>query len=154
MPELVEWGLLRVVTPSGAEGICAAGTRVNHPHERSRIVVTSQVRSISADRRQLITQHTTYDLSREIPEFPASFRREHVWMLYHKARKTVPQRVEWLRPDGSIYAAADSAEIKTSIKAEEESRRTGLPSGTSLEDFGEKLLKRKGSIDPDAPIEF
>jgi hypothetical protein len=123
MPELLEWGLLRVVTAAGNEGLCAAGIRRSHPDEESRMVVTSEVRSISADRRVLTTRHTSYDLVHELPEAPADHRRHHIWLLYLKGR-SAPSQVKWLRPDGSVCAQSDTAEIQAVIRQETAARAT------------------------------
>lgn len=119
MPELLEWSLLRVTARAGFKGICAAGIRSNHPHEESRMVVTSRVLSVSEDRRRLLTEHTNYDLLQELPEPPEDHRRHHVWLLHLKARRqSIPDCVEWLRPDGSVLAAADRPEIEAIINAQ------------------------------------
>jgi hypothetical protein len=125
MPELLEWGLLRVVTAVGNEGLCAVGIRRAHPDEESRMVVTSQVRSISDDRRSLTTEHTCYDLVRELPEAPEAHRHHHIWLLYLKGR-VAPRRVEWLRTDGTVSAVADSQAIQAIIAQTAEARKARL----------------------------
>jgi hypothetical protein len=125
MPELLEWGLLRVETNLGNKGVCAAGIRRAHPDEESRMVVTSQVISISGDRRKLTTEHTCYDLLQELPEAPEEHRRHHVWLLYLRGR-SAPKRVEWLRSDWTVSAVADTHEIQEIIAQEAEARNLKL----------------------------
>lgn len=139
--ELLEWGLIRVSMNNGVT-LHAVGLRVCHPHEESRIVVTSLVRSISDDRRTLETQNSVYDLVREVDRFPSDHCTHHAWLLALKGCR--PDRVDWLRPDGSIYRSMSQAEFAKVIEAEATGR--GLA--------GHKLLEREGTIDPDLDLEF
>jgi hypothetical protein len=104
--------------------------------------VTSPVRSVSEDRRTLETQNSIYDLVREIEQFPTDHCAHHVWLLALKGIR--PDRIEWLRPDGSTYRSMEQAELAEVIKAEASARDT----------FGQRLLERKGTVDPNADLEF
>jgi hypothetical protein len=120
MLELIEWALVRVTLDSGTEWICATGMRRNHPWEGSSLVVTSRVKSVSDDRSQMITENSVYQLSKELPDAPPKDHRcLHILALYFRGKKQiVPDRFEWLRPDGSVSVAVERAEIEGILKAE------------------------------------
>lgn len=153
MPELLEWSLLRITARAGFAGICAAGIRSNPPDEESRMVVTSRVLRVSPDRRRMLTEHSEYDLLRELHEPPEGHRRHHLWLLYLKTgRQAVPERVEWLRPDESVFAVAAHAEIEAIIAQEEKAR---LPDTVERRRWALNQAQAHTRIDglPDAPSE-
>ena len=112
--ELLEWGLIRV-TMHNRVTLHAVGLRVCHPHEESRIVVTSPIRSISADRRILQTENSIYCLVREIDQFPTDHCSHHARLLALKGAR--PDQIDWLHPDGSTYRSMSQSEFVKTTEA-------------------------------------
>src|SRR5262245_61607154 len=112
--ELLEWGLIRVRLGRNVS-VHAVGLRLNHPHEETRIVVTSQVQWMSDSRRALKTRNGFYDLDREIAQFPDDHFKHHAKLIALKGVQ--PDRIDWLRPDGTVYHSMESATLAEISKA-------------------------------------
>jgi hypothetical protein len=113
--ELVEWSLVRV-TMGQQVSTHAVGLRTRELMREAAYVLTSPVREVDRDRRLLTTQNHTYELVRPMDDYPQDFIAHHVWLIANRA-KTAPDRIEWIRFDGSVGKSMDQAEIVATVEA-------------------------------------
>jgi hypothetical protein len=113
---LEQWGMFRVTTPIGLLVPHATGLAREFPELSHKHVVTSAVKSLSEDRKRLVTLDHEYALEMEVAEFPEDFRREHMFLYYIRSQKMIPDMIEWLRPNGAVYATAERDEIEATIE--------------------------------------
>ena len=112
--ELVEWALVRV-TIGQQVSTHAVGTRLRDVNREGGYVLTSPVREIDRANRLLTTQNSTYELVSPIDDYPQDFTAYQVWLIFNRA-KTAPDRIEWLKADGSVGRSMDHAEIVVSVE--------------------------------------
>lgn len=112
--ELVDWALVRV-TVGEQVTTHAVGLRMRHIDLEAGHVLTSPVKSIDRGARLLMTQNSTYELIHAIDEF-SDGDLAHWSLLIGNRANAVPDRIEWLRRDGSVSKAMDHAEIVATLE--------------------------------------
>lgn len=107
--ELWDWALVRI-TMGEKVTTHAVGMRLRHIELEAGYVLTSPIREIDRGARLLITQNSTYELVHAIDEYPDEDLAHWCLLIGHRAHR-VPDRIEWLRFDGSVGRSMDYAEM-------------------------------------------
>lgn len=113
--ELVDWALVRI-TVGERVSTHAVGLRRRDAEREGGYVLTSPVQSIDRDRRLLTTKSSTYELVSPVDTYPDSDLAHWALLVVNRA-KAAPDRIEWLRVDGSVSRSMDHAEIVTTVEA-------------------------------------
>lgn len=113
--ELVDWSLVRV-TIGQQVSTHAVGLRTRDVEREGGYVLTSPVKTIDRDRRLLTTQNSIYELVSPVDSYPDDELAHWALLVVNRAR-TAPDRIEWLKADGSVGQSMDQAEIVATIEA-------------------------------------
>ena len=112
--ELWDWALVRI-TIGEKVTTHAVGLRMRHLDLEAGYVLTSPIREIDKGARLLMTQNSTYELVHAIDEYPDDDLAHWALLISHRANG-VPDRIQWLRFDGSVGRSMDQAEIVATIQ--------------------------------------
>jgi hypothetical protein len=113
--ELVEWSLVRV-TIGEQVSTHAVGLRTRDVDREGGYVLTSPVHEIDRAKSRLTTRNSVYDLVRPIDDIPADLLDHWVRLVVLRAR-TAPDRIEFLKSDGSGGRSMEQAEIEAATQA-------------------------------------
>lgn len=94
----------------------AVGLRTRHAQLEAAYVLTSPIRAIDCERRRLTTQNSTYELVHPVDDYRNADAAHYALLVVNRAR-TTPDRIEWLKSDGSVGRSMDRAEIAATVEA-------------------------------------
>jgi len=118
--ELMDWALVRV-TVGAQVSTHAVGLRMRDAVREGGYVLTSPVQSIDREKRLLRTKNSVYELRDPVDFYPEGELAYWSMLVVNRA-KTTPDRIEWLKSDGSAGRSMDRAEIAAAVDAWHRSR--------------------------------
>ena len=112
--ELVEWSLVRV-TIGQQVSTHAVGLRTRDLEREAGYVLTSPVREIDRANRLLVTQNSVYELVRPMDDYPTDLLNHWIRLVVLRAKRA-PDRIDFLKADGSSGRSMDHAEIAANLE--------------------------------------
>lgn len=112
--ELVDWALVRI-TIGEQVSTHAVGLRARDIEREARYVFTSPVQALDREKRLLTTQNSTYELVNPVDSYRDSDLAYWAMLVVDRA-KAAPDRIEWLKFDGSVGRSMDHVEIVATVE--------------------------------------
>jgi hypothetical protein len=113
--ELVDWALVRVAVGEQVS-THAVGLRTRHLDLEAAYVLTSPVQAIDREKHLLRTQNSVYELVNPVDSYPDDELAHWALLVVNRA-KAAPDRIEWIKADGSVGKWMDRAEIVATVAA-------------------------------------
>jgi hypothetical protein len=119
-PTLRACGFMQVVR-GAAKNLRLSGAILDPGQAKERWIITGVAGSVSADHRLVVTSDGIYGVADYVSKLSASRRALAVWQLWCCTR-SLPDSIEWLRPDGSIANTWIRRQLAAVVRAELEDR--------------------------------
>lgn len=113
--DLIDWALVRVMI--GEEvSTHAVGNRFRDVNREGGYVLTNPVRDIDRANRRLTTQNSVYELAHPIDDYPSDLLSHWIMLIVMRAKRA-PDRIEFLKADGSSGRSMNHAEVVATVGA-------------------------------------
>jgi hypothetical protein len=117
--KLYDWGFAQLV--HGEHKTLRAIGRISLPGDIDRLIVTGPINGITHDRRRIVARNLVFELTVAIPAV-GQWRQDLATWQFWRSDRCLPDRIDWLRLDGSRYASSDRRRIIDAVRAEDADR--------------------------------